>query len=135
VMALLSAFLLVMALRYLLNNFELVHSSRGGVYGPGFTDSNIVRPLNWIMIVMSALAGIVVLTGYVLRNTNILFGILGVWALASFVLHPVLPAAVQRFFVEPSEFRREQSYISHNIDMARSGFGLHEVEIVGLTGQ
>lgn len=135
VTALISAFLLVMALRYLLNNFELVHSSRGVVYGPGFTDSNIVRPLNWIMIVMSALAGIGLLTGYVLRNRKLLVGILGVWALASFVLHPVLPMAVQRFFVEPSEFRREQGYISHNIDMTRNGFALNEVESIGLTGQ
>ena len=135
VTALISALLLVMALRYLLNNFELVHSGRGVVYGPGFTDSNIVRPLNWIMIVMSALAGIGLLTGYVLRNRKILLGILGVWALASFVLHPVLPFAVQRLFVEPSEFRREQNYISHNINMTRNGFALNEVDVVGLTGQ
>lgn len=135
VTALISALLLVMALRYLLDNFELVHSSRGVVYGPGFTDSNIVRPLNWIMILMSALAGIGLLTGYVLRNRKLLLGVLGVWALASFVLHPVLPMAVQRFFVEPSEFRREQGYISHNIELTRSGFGLDSVEIVGLTGQ
>ena len=135
VTALISALLLVMALGYLLNNFELVYSTRGVVYGPGFTDSNIVRPLNWIMIVMSALAGIGLLTGYVLRNRKVLLGILGIWALASFVLHPVLPMAVQRFFVDPSEFRREQGYISHNIDMTRSGFALDEVEIVGLTGQ
>lgn len=135
VTALISALLLVMALRYLLNNFELVHSGRGVVYGPGFTDSNIVRPLNWIMIVMSALAGIGLLTGYVLRNRKILLGILGVWALASFVLHPVLPIAVQRLFVEPSEFRREQNYISHNINMTRNGFALNEVDVVGLTGQ
>ncbi len=135
VTALISALLLVMALRYLLNNFELVHSSRGVVYGPGFTDSNIVRPLNWIMIVMSALAGIGLLTGYVLRNTKVLLGILGVWALASFVLHPILPIAVQRFFVEPSEFRREQGYISHNVDMTRSGFDLDNVDVVPLSGQ
>lgn len=135
IIALVSAYLLVMALGYLLNNFELAHSSRGVVVGPGFTDSNIVRPLNWIMIVMSAAAAIMLLTGYVLKNTKLLFGILGVWLVASFVLHPVLPMAVQRFFVEPSEFRREQSYISHNIEMTRAGFGLKDVEIVGLTGQ
>lgn len=133
--ALLSAFLLVMALGYLLNNFELVHSSRGVVNGPGFTDSNIVRPLNWVMVAMSAAVAIGLLTGYVLRNTKLLFGMLGVWALASFALHPALPMAVQRLVVEPSEFRREQRYISHNIDMTRSGFGLDNVEMNELSGQ
>ena len=135
VSALVSAFLLVMALGYLLNNFELVFSSRGVVTGPGFTDSNIVRPLNWIMAVMSAVAAIGLLTGYVLKNIKLLFGVLGIWALASFVLHPVLPMAVQRFIVEPSEFRREQGYISNNINMTRSGFGLNNVEMVDLSGQ
>ena len=133
--ALVSAFLLVMALGYLLNNFELVFSNRGVVHGPGFTDSNIVRPLSWVMAIMSLLAAIGLLTGFVLRNVKYLFGILGIWLVASFVLMPLLPMAVQRFVVEPSEFRREQSYISHNIDMTRSGFGLNEVNMIELTGQ
>ena len=133
--ALISAFLLVMALGYLLNNFELVFSNRGVVNGPGFTDSNIVRPLSWVMAIMSLLAAIGMLTGFVLRNVKYLFGVLGIWLVANFVLMPVLPMAVQRFVVEPSEFRREQSYISHNIDMTRSGFGLNNVEMIELTGQ
>ncbi len=133
--ALISAFLLVMALGYLLNNFELVFSNRGVVTGPGFTDSNIVRPLSWVMAIMSLLAAIGLLTGFVLRNVKYLFGVLGIWLVASFVLMPVLPMAVQRFVVEPSEFRREQGYISHNINMTRSGFALNNVEMIELTGQ
>lgn len=135
VSALLSAFLLVMALGYLLGNFELVFSNRGVVTGPGFTDSNIVRPLGWVMAFASLAAAIGLLTGFVLRNVKWLFGIIGIWLVASFVLMPLLPAAVQRFVVEPSEFPRERGYISHNVEMTRSGFALDNVEMVDLSGQ
>lgn len=133
--ALLSAFLLVMALHYIFNNFELVFSTRGVVTGPGFTDSNIVRPLNWIMAIMSIIAAVGLLTGYVVRNAKLFVGVLGVWALASFVLHPGLPIIVQRVGVEPNEFKRESGYISHNIDMTRAGFALDEVNMIELSGQ
>jgi uncharacterized membrane protein (UPF0182 family) len=87
------------------------------------------------MLVMSVLAAIGLLTGFVLRNVKWLLGIIGIWLVANLVLMPVLPAAVQRFVVEPSEFRREQGYISHNIEMTRSGFGLNEVTTIELNGQ
>lgn len=132
---LVSALLLVMALGYLLSTFELVYSSRGVVNGPGFTDSNIVRPLMWIMAAMSLFAAIFLLTGFALRNMKWFFGVIGIWLVASFVLTPVLPMAVQRFFVEPSEYRREKNFISNNISMTRAGFGLDKVEMIDLTGQ
>lgn len=135
VMALISAFLLVMALGYLLNNFELVFSGRGVVTGPGFADSNIVRPLSWVMAVMSVLIAIGLLTGFVLRNVKWLVGLLVVWLVASFVLMPLLPMGVQRFIVEPNEFTRERDYISHNINMTRSGFDINDVSNIELSGQ
>lgn len=135
IMGLLSALLLVFALGYLLSNYELVHSSRGVVDGPGFTDTNIVRPINYIMVAVSAVAAIALLTGYVLRKPKILIGIISIWAVASFVLTPLLPMAVQRFIVEPNEFNREQGYISHNIDMTRQAFDINNVQTVDVTGQ
>lgn len=135
VMGLLSALLLLIALRYLLNTYELVHSGRGVVNGPGFVDTNIVRWINYIMVAMSVAAAIALLTGYVLRNARILIGIVGIWAIANFALAPVLPIAAQRLIVEPNEFRREQSYISHNMDMTRASWGLNEIDRSDLTGQ
>lgn len=135
IMGLFSALLLVIALGYLLSNFELVHSSRGVVNGPGFTDTNIVRWINYIMVAMSLAAAVALLTGYVLRNARILIGILGIWLIANFVLTPLLPMAVQRFIVEPNEFQREQGYISHNVEMTRQGWGIDDVQRSDLTGQ
>ena len=135
VSALVSAVLLILALNYLLNTFELVYSSRGLVDGPGFTDVNIVRPLNWLMALVSALVGFGLLSGFVLRNPRWLVGLLGSWFVLAVIVTPLLPVAVQRVFVEPNEFRREEKYIARNIDMTRAGFGLDEVQSSELTGQ
>lgn len=133
--ALVSAILLVIAVRYVLNTFELVYSSRGVVIGPGFTDVNIVRPLNWLMALASALVAIGILSGFILRNPKWLAGLLGGWFVLAVLITPTLPMAVQRFFVEPNEFRREETYIERNIKMTRAGFALDEVQTYEVTGQ
>jgi uncharacterized membrane protein (UPF0182 family) len=132
---LVSALLLVIAVRYVLNTYELVYSSRGVVIGPGFTDVNIVRPLNWLMALASALVAIGLLSGFILRNPKWLGGLLGGWFVLAVVVTPLLPLAVQRVIVEPNEFSREETYIERNIEMTRAGFALNEVQTYEVTGQ
>lgn len=127
--------LLVVAGGYLLRNYDLVFSTRGVVIGPGFTDVNIVRPLNWLMAILSAGAGIALLFGVVLRTPKWLIGLLGGWALLAFVVTPLLPVGVQRLIVDPNEFHREQKYIERNMQMTRAGFGLDQVTTQNVTGQ
>lgn len=127
--------LLVIAGGYLLRNYDLVFSTRGVVLGPGFTDVNIVRPLNWLMALLSAGAGIALLFGVVHRTPKWLIGLLGGWALLAFIVTPLLPLGVQRLIVDPNEFRREEKYIERNIQMTRAGFGLDQVTTQSVTGQ
>ncbi len=126
--------LFLLAFGYLLRNYDLVLSQRGVVIGPGFTDVNIVRPLNWLMALASAAAGILVLTGRVLRTPKYLIGLLGGWFVLAVLVAPGLPELVQRTFVNPNEFRREEQYIERNIAMTRAAFGLDGVEVQELTG-
>jgi uncharacterized membrane protein (UPF0182 family) len=129
------ALLLLIAFGYVLRNFDLVFSTRGVVIGPGFTDVNVVRPLNWLMAFLSAATAIGLLSGVVLRSPKWLVGLLGGWALLAFIVTPLLPVLTQRFVVEPNEFPREEKYIARNIDMTLAGFGLNDVEVTELTGQ
>ncbi|MBA2775962.1 MAG: UPF0182 family protein [Chloroflexia bacterium] len=129
------AMLLLIAFGYVLRNFELVYSTRGVVIGPGFTDVNIVRPLNWMMAFLSAATAIGLLSGIVLRTPRWLVGLLGGWFVLAVLVTPLLPVLVQQFFVEPNEFRREEQYIARNIDMTLAGFALDDVEVTELTGQ
>ena len=127
--------LLIVAAGYWLSNYDLVFSTRGVVVGPGFTDVNVVRPLNWLMAALSAGAGIALLFSVVLRTPKWLIGLLGGWAILAFVVTPLLPVGVQRFLVEPNEFSREQKYIERNLEMTRAGFGLDQVVTQSVTGQ
>jgi uncharacterized membrane protein (UPF0182 family) len=129
------AMLLLIAFGYVLRNFELVYSTRGVVIGPGFTDVNIVRPLNWMMAFFSAATAIGLLSGIVLRTPRWLVGLLGGWFVLAVLVTPLLPVLVQQFLVEPNEFRREEQYIARNIDMTLAGFALDDVEVTELTGQ
>jgi len=129
------AMLLLIAFGYVLRNFELVYSTRGVVIGPGFTDVNIVRPLNWMMAFLSAATAIGLLSGIVLRTPRWLVGLLGGWFVLAVLVTPLLPVLVQQFVVEPNEFRREEQYIARNIDMTLAGFALDDVEVTELTGQ
>lgn len=135
VSGLVAALLLITALGYWLRNFDLVFSQRGVVFGPGFTDVNIVRPLNYLMALASAAAGILILTGTVLRSPKYLVGVLGGWLALAAVVSPLLPPLVQRAVVNPNEFRREEQYIERNIEMTREAFGLGGVDVQELTGQ
>ena len=131
---LIAVVLFLLAFGYLLRNYDLVLSQRGVVIGPGFTDVNIVRPLNWLMALASAAAGILVLVGRVLRTPKYLIGVLGGWFVLAVLVAPGLPELVQRTFVNPNEFRREEKYIERNIEMTRAAFGLDGVEVQELTG-
>src|SRR5919112_975790 len=51
--------LILFGLGYILANFELQYSQRGFAYGPGFTDVTVVRPLNYLLAILSAVAAVV----------------------------------------------------------------------------
>jgi len=127
--------LIVTAAGYLLRNYDLVFSTRGIVLGPGFTDVNVVRPLNWLMAILSAATGIALLFSIVLKTPKWLIGLVGGWALLAFVVTPLLPIGVQRLIVDPNEFPREEKYIERNITMTRAGFRLDQVTTQNVTGQ
>ncbi len=127
--------LLLISLGYILRNYDLVFSTRGVVVGPGFTDVNVVRPLNWLMALASAATGIGLLSGVILRNPKWLAGLLGGWFVLAVIVTPLLPVLIQRVVVEPNEFQREEEYIGRNIEMTRTAYGLNEVEVQELTGQ
>jgi uncharacterized membrane protein (UPF0182 family) len=126
--------LFILAFGYWLRNYDLVFSQRGVVIGPGFTDVNIVRPLNWLMALASAAAGVLVLSGRVLRTPKYLIGVLGGWFILAVLVAPGLPELVQRTVVNPNEFRREEQYIERNIAMTQAAFGLDTVDVQELTG-
>jgi len=138
-----SFFLLVLAFGKLLDKYHLMYSSQGIVFGPGWTDVNIVIPSYNIIVVIMILIGIALLIPS-LRNKvasffsrakitranapiYILGSIFGSLILLWFLMLTLIPAGFAMFVVKPNEITYEKPFISNNIKFTRIGFGLDKI--------
>ncbi|MEW6172184.1 MAG: UPF0182 family protein [Bacillota bacterium] len=125
---LLAALLALKAWGYYLNQFLLLFSERGTVFGPGYTDvhaSLLAIKVLLVIALMTALAGVY---GGIRSSLKYpLYGI-GVLVVASFAMGVLYPAAVQKLLVEPNELVREQPYIKHAISFTRMAYGIDKID-------
>ena len=132
----LGALLLVLiGVRYFVNNYLLVYSNRGPVTGVTYTDATIQQFANYALVVISIGAAIALLISIRRFQLRLLIIVAVVWVGAQLLLGAIVPAIVQRTFVEPSQLRRETPYIADNIAMTRESFGLEGLAASDLTSQ
>src|SRR5690606_6889921 len=113
--------LLLKAIDYRLQQLELVYSTRGVVFGAGYTDTHVVLPLMWVMMVL-CVGGAISLVRGARAGLGRPALLLGVLLGASVLLLEVLPGIVQKSLVEPNEIVREAPYISRGITLTRFGY-------------
>ena len=117
----LAALLLVLfGAGYLLANYDLQYSQRGFTSGPGFTDVTVVRPLNYLLAIVSVVAAVVLVSSRRMEQLRWL-GIIAVTWLIAVGLGAVVPQLVQQAIVEPNELQRESQYIANNIALDANG--------------
>ena len=110
----LAALLLVLfGAGYLLANYGLQYSQRGFTPGPGFTDVTVVRPLNFLLAIVSVVAAVVLVSSRRMEQLRWL-GIIAVTWLIAVGLGAVVPQLVQQAIVEPNELQRSRN-IANNI--------------------
>jgi len=95
--------------------------------GAGYTDRHV--ELRWLgVLVLVALAGAAMLVyAAMCRSWTLPAVAVAVVAVAELVNPAVLPAAVQRFVVDPQTLSRERPYITDALDMTRRAYGLDRV--------
>lgn len=130
--ALAAVALFLKAWGYRLQALALVYSTRGVVFGAGFTDVHALLPGLQILAVLAIVLGILVLVGVFVRTGKLLTVTIVVFIACSIVVGGVFPNLVQKFAVEPSELSREAPYIAHNIESTRRAFGLDEIAVKSL---
>jgi uncharacterized protein len=139
------------ALHCWLNRYELLYSTRGVVYGAGYTDTKVELPAYAVLSILAGVFAIVcwliVWQGLATRQntavspTSSLATPLKVpfrsrFLTYSFIAYGILtltttqalPYIVQRFIVQPNELARELPYIRHNIALTRQAFNLDTIE-------
>lgn len=134
-----SAVMLALAVRHWLNRFDLLYSSRGVVYGAGYTNIQVQLPLEVCLAIVSVISAVWLLykglTGY--RNLKIqkrkvkkiiLLVFPFVLYLLVFALSDLASATVQRLVVQPNELDKERPYIERSIALTRKAFNLDNIE-------
>jgi hypothetical protein len=137
-------FLLVLAYMKYLDRFHLLYSNYGVVSGPGWTDVHIRLPALMIVVIITAIAGLMLMipwthrlagkmTGRLIKRkgnrtiSNIIITYIYTFAIW-FLALTVIPGLFQWLKVEPNELRLEEKYISYNIELTQKAFALDRIE-------
>ncbi len=107
---------------------KLLFSPSGAIFGAGYTELNARLPALRILLVISAVVGLLLLANAYFRSTRLIVGSIGLWVAAAIIVGNVYPALVQRFQVNPNELEKEREYIPRSIDFTRQGFALDRIE-------
>jgi uncharacterized membrane protein (UPF0182 family) len=113
---------------FYLDRFELLYSSRGVVYGAGYTDANITRISLWVMLFATAALGVLLLSNRNGRRPGLVLAGGGAYIFLYILVILVIPGLVQKFLVEPSELELELPYLTYNIDFTRRAYRLDRIE-------
>jgi len=120
--------LLVKAIGYRLDAFELLYSPRGVVFGASYSDVYAHLPAYMILAVVAAVCSALVLVNLHFRGLWLPVIGLALLMVASLLLNKTYPALVQRFQVAPNEFVREAPFISNGIRLTRRAYQLDKAE-------
>ena len=131
--------MLALALQHWINRFDLLYSSRGVVYGAGYTNIRVQLPLEVCLGIISAfnaawlfyksIGGYQHLQIQKRKFTRIIFLFLPFAVyLIIFAFSNLLSATVQRLIVQPNELAKESPYIERSIEMTRQAFNLDKIE-------
>ena len=126
--ALLGVLFIYLAFYFYLARYDLLFTGRGVVFGPGFVDQHYVLPAMNLMVIVSALTGLVFFSLMLKPGGKVLTGVLAAFIAIYLIGVQVLPGVVQRFVVTPNEIHKETPYLARYIQGTLQGYGLDRVE-------
>ena len=121
-------FYVMVAMEFLLRQFDLLHAHTGTVYGAGFTDV-VVKLWVYRIIMALAMVGAVTLFIHMRRQElkkliRVPMAIIGIGLVGG-----VLGIAVQNLIVSPDEINKESKYLENNITYTRHAYGLDSIDV------
>jgi uncharacterized membrane protein (UPF0182 family) len=123
-----AVWLLLKAVDFWLDRFELVHSPDGVVVGATYTDVHARLPVLGALAVLSAAAALAVAVQTRRPGFRLVAPAVAVLVLAWVAGLGLYPALLQRFRVAPNELVAERPFLEHNIRMTRQAYGLDRIE-------
>ncbi|WP_369407233.1 UPF0182 family membrane protein [Microtetraspora malaysiensis] len=121
---LLGVFVLLKAIAYFLDRYDLVYSTRGIVDGASYTDVNAVLPAKGILAVIALICALIFFAGVVRPGGMWPGAAFGLMVLSAILIGSVYPVLVEQFQVRPNQQGKEQLAISRNIAATREAYGV-----------
>ncbi|HJT92070.1 MAG TPA: UPF0182 family protein, partial [Mycobacterium sp.] len=123
--------MLLKALAYWLDRYELLSHTRGGkpFTGAGYTDINAVLPAKLILMAIAVICAAAVFSAIVLRDLRIPAVGVVLLLLSSLVVGAGWPLVVEQISVKPNAAQKESEYISRSITATRQAYGLTDAVV------
>jgi uncharacterized protein len=118
-------FVLLKAVAYYLDRYELLYSRRNPTFtGATYTDLNAVMPAKLILLFISIICAAAFFVAVFRRNLQLPAIAVVLLVLSSVLVGAAWPAVLQQFVVAPNANEREAPSIQRNIDATRQAYGL-----------
>jgi uncharacterized membrane protein (UPF0182 family) len=127
VFALVAFFLLLWAVHYRLELFDLLVSGRGIVFGASYSDINAEMPALRLLTLLSVVAAVLVLVSAFRQSYRLAWLGLGGLVVVSLIGRTLYPEFIQRFQVAPNEISMERPYLDLEIKYTRMAYGIDQV--------
>ena len=118
--------MLLKAVAYWFDRYELLSNTRGGkpFTGAGYTDINAVLPAKLILMAIAVICAVAVFSAIFLRDLRIpAIGVV-LLLLSSLVIGAGWPLVVEQISVRPNAAQKESEYIGRSITATRQAYGI-----------
>jgi uncharacterized membrane protein (UPF0182 family) len=123
-------FVLLKAVAYLLDRYELMFSQRSNIFtGATYTDLNAVMPAKLILLFISVICAAAFFAAVFRRNLQLPAIATVLLVLSSVLVGAAWPQVLQQFVVAPNANEREALSIERNIAATREAFGIGEDKV------
>ena len=126
---LLAALAILKAVAYRLDTYELLYSTRGAIFGASYTDVTAHRPALTLLSAISLFGAGLLIWNIWRRGWTLPAVAAGLWLVVSVVVGGIIPAAIERFRVQPNQFNLERPYIDHHIGFTLNAYGMGEGKV------
>lgn len=126
--ALLVILFVMVGIKFMLMQFELLHAHTGVVYGAGYTDVKVTLLVYRILMVLAGIGAILsIVFGASKKLRKIVY--VPVVMVAVFILGQLGANLVQNMIVAPDEINKESPYLANNIEYTQYAYGIDNVDI------
>jgi len=120
-------FFLMLAVKFFLQQYDLLYSGTGVLYGAGYTDVNITIWVYRALAVLSVIGAVFFAIGVNKKKLKTVLSVPLIMVIVGLVGSGAA-VLVQNFVVSPDEINKESTYLERNIAFTQSAYDLDNVD-------